>query len=266
MDFLKKNYEKVVLGLVLAGLVGALVFMLFYINADRQQMDDKRVTLTSPKVNPLTNLDLTIQSNTLARLHSPYALDFETGNKVFNPMEWQKNSDGSLIRATKVGPQVCIVTNITPLYMVITFDSLTTNEVGVARYALRVEKQAAATAAKRRPQSRFISMGDKPNDFFSLVEVKGAAENPESFLIKLVDTGETVSVSASKENPYRRVDGYSAGFRYDLERKGFPNRRVGDKVTFGGTDYVVSEINQNELILADQTNQKKTSLPFTPAP
>ncbi len=266
MDFIKKNYEKIVLGLVLAGLVGALVFMLFYINSDRQEMDDKRVSLTSPKVTPLTNLDLTIHDAVFARMRSPHVLDFETGNKVFNPMEWQKGPDGMPIRHDNVGPRACVVTNITPLFMVITFDSLTTNELGVARYALKVEKQGAATAAKRRPQQRFISLGDKPNDFFSLVEVKGAPENPESFLIKLVDTGDTVTVSSAKENPYRRVDGYTASFRYDLERKTFVNRRVGDKVTFGGTDYVVSEINQNELILADQTNQKKTSLTYSPAP
>ncbi len=264
MDFLKKNYEKIVLGLVLAGLVGALVFMLFYINADRQQMEEKTSSVINPKVNQLTNLDLTIQNNALARLKAPYVLDFETGNKVFNPMEWQKNpADGSLIRAAKVGPQVCVVTNITPLFLIITLEASVTNELG-ARYTLGVEKQGATTATKRHKTQRFVSIGDKANDVFALLEVKGTAENPDFVSIKLVDSGETVSVS--KDNPYRRVDAYSAGFRYDLERKGFANRRVGDKVTFGGTDYVMSEINQNELILADQTNQKKTILPFTPAP
>ena len=266
MDFNKKNYEKVLLGLVLAGLVGALVFMLFYINADRQQMEEKSNSVTNPNVKPLTNLDLTIQNAALARLRAPSALDFDTGNKVFNPMEWQKSPDGSLIRHDNVGPQTCVVTNITPLYLVISFDSLTTNELGVARYALRVEKQSATTAAKRRSQQRFISMGDKPNDFFSLVDVKGAPDNPEALVLKLVDTGEEATVPVAKENPYRRVDGYLASFRYDLERKIFVNRRAGDKVTFGGTDYIVSEINQNEVILADQTNQKKTSLSYTPAP
>ncbi len=55
-----------------------------------------------------------------------------------------------------------------------------------------------------------------------------------------------------------------ADFRYDPEKKVFRDRRVGDKVSFGGTDYVVVEVNQNELILSDQSNQKKTSLPFAP--
>ncbi len=37
-----------------------------------------------------------------------------------------------------------------------------------------------------------------------------------------------------------------------------------DKASFGGVDYAVVEVNQNELILSDQSNQKKTSLPFVP--
>ena len=81
-------------------------------------------------------------------------------------------------------------------------------------------------------------------------------------MLKLVDTGEVVTVSRDK--PYRRVDGYMADFRYDPERKVFRGRRTGDKVSFGGVDYVVVDVNQNELILSDQSNQKKTSLLFAP--
>ena len=36
MDFIKKHYEKIMLGVVLLGLVGVLVFMPFLIPSDRQ--------------------------------------------------------------------------------------------------------------------------------------------------------------------------------------------------------------------------------------
>jgi hypothetical protein len=261
MEFLKKNYEKILLGLVLAGLIGALVFMLFFISGDRQAMEERSNGVLNPAVKALTNLDLTVENGSIARLRSPYVLDFETGNKVFNPMEWQKGLDGVPIKVSKVGPQVCVVTNINPLFLIISLDLVATNELG-ARYTFGVEKQAANTPSKRRKQQRFISVGDKPNDFFSLAEVKGSAETPDALIIKLVDSGETVAVSRDKS--FRRVDAYTADFRYDPERKSFRARRIGDKVSFGGTDYLVVEVNQNELILADQTNQKKTSLPFAP--
>jgi hypothetical protein len=92
--------------------------------------------------------------------------------------------------------------------------------------------------------------------------VKGAAENPDALIVKLNDSGETVTIPRSQ--PFKRVDDYSADFRYDPEKKVFHDRRVGDKVAFGGADYVVVEVSSNQLTLADQSNQKKTSLPITP--
>jgi hypothetical protein len=262
MQFLKKHYEKILLGLVLAGLIGVLVFMLFYIAADKQAMEENVNSLINPSVKALKDLDLTTNAAAMGRLQSPYSLDFDTANKVFNPFDWQKTADGRLIRkATSTGPQIAVVTNITPLYLILSLDSIATNELG-ARYVVGVTKQAAATAAKRGKQQRFVSAGDKPNDTFALVEVKGAPENPESLVLKLVDSGETVTVTRDK--PFTRVDSYMADFRYDPEKKVFRSRRSGDKVSFGGTDYLVVEVNRNELILADQSNQKKTSLPFTP--
>jgi hypothetical protein len=262
MDFLKKHYEKVLLGVMLAGLIGVLVFMLFYIASDKDEMARKRESYVNPRVKALTNLDMTIQDSAISRLKSPYNLDLETTNKLLNPFEWQKAPDGSLIpKATKTGLQVAVVTNISPLYLIVSLDSASTNELG-ARYVISVERQAAQTLAKRRKAPHYVSVGDKPNDAFALLEVKGAPENPDAVVLKLVDNGEVVTIT--KDKPFRRVDGYTADFRYDPERKIFRGRRIGDKLSFGGVDYVVVEVNQNELILSDQSNQKKTSLPFVP--
>jgi hypothetical protein len=261
MQFLKKHYEKILLGIVLAGLIGVLVFMLFYIAADKQAMADNENSLINAPVKPLPDLDLTTNSAAMTRLQSAYVLDFETGNKVFNPFDWQKKPDGQMAKKITNIARVAVVTNITPLYLILSLDSITTNELG-SRYVIGVERQAAPTASKRRRQQRYVSLGEKPNDTFALLEVKGPPGNPEALQIKLLDSGESVTVT--REKPFRRVDDYMADFRYDPEKKTFRARRSGDKVSFGGTDYVVFEVNQNELILSDQSNQKKTSLPFTP--
>lgn len=263
MQFLKKHYEKILLGVVLAGLIGVLVFMLFYIAADKQAMEETINTVINSPVKALPDLDLATNGAAMTRLQSPFVLDFETGNKVFNSFIWQKTPDGRMVKKdTSTGPQVAVVTNIVPLYLVLTLDSASTNEAG-ARYVIGVEKQADKNPAKRRKQQRFVSKGDK-NDTFTLVDVIGAPENPDSVLIKLADSGETVPVTRDK--PFRRVDGYLADFRYDPEKKVFHACRAGTKVPFNSTDYVVFEVNQNELILTDPSNQKKTSLPFAPLP
>lgn len=261
MQFLKKHYEKILLGGVLAGMIGVLVFMLFYIAADKEEMEKNVDSLINPTVRPLPDLDLTTNNAVIARLQSPYNLDFETGHKVFNPFEWQMTADNRMVKKANLGAQLAVATNVVPLYFVLSLDSVITNELG-ARYVVGVERQAAPTPAKRHKQQRYVSLGDKPNDTFSLVEVKGPPENPDALVLKLVETGETVTISRGKE--YRRVDDYMADLRYDPEKKLFRSRRTGDRVSFGGTDYLIVEINQNEMVLADQSNQKKTSLPFAP--
>ena len=96
MDFLKKHYEKILLGVMLAGLIGVLVFMLFYIAADTEDMNDKA---GSADQSPGPCADRTwiprAWTARMLRSKSPYDLDFETTNKLFNPMEWQKTLDGT---------------------------------------------------------------------------------------------------------------------------------------------------------------------------
>ena len=264
MAFLRKHYEKILFGVMLAGLIGVLVFMLFFIASDQEDMQKKRDVVLNPPVHELTNLDLTMLDGVTARAKAPYYLDLETTNKLFNPMEWQKSLDGNLILVGKrTGLQVAVVTNITPLYLVVSLDSVITNELG-ARYVVQVERQSAPTLAKRRPTRHYLAKDEKPSssDPVTLLSVKGPVDNPESLDLKLNDSGELITIS--KDKPYRRTDAYAADFRYDPEKKVFRGERVGDKVSFGGVDYNVVDVNSNELILSDQSNQKKTSLPFVP--
>jgi len=264
MDFLKKHYEKILLGLVLAGLIGALVFMPFYIAADNQRTAETIAEIIKRPAMELTNVDITAETTVTARLQAPYTLDLETRNRTFNPMEWQKLPDGSMVPlAGHKGPQLVIVTNITPLYLIITLDSVTTNEIGT-RYAVGVEKQGEKMPAKRHKVPRFVSKGDKANDTFALVDVKSTPDNPDAdeLTIKLVDTGEQVTISKAKS--YRRVDAYAADFRYEPEKKPFHNYREGDRLSLNGTPFIVDGVSQDELILQDLSNQKKTTRPLSP--
>ena len=263
MEFLKKHYEKIVLGVVLAGLVGALVFMPFYISSDNAATEETtRAIIMNPSAKELTNLDLSVSAAVAARLRQPYKLDLETTNRLFNPMEWQKLSDGTIVpMLSHIGPQMVVVTNITPLYLVVSLRSVVTNEIGV-RYAIGIERQAEKTPGKRREIQRSAAVNDKANDIFSQLQIKGAPESPDEISIKLVDSGEVISFT--REKPFRRIDAYAADFRYDPEKKVFRAKRVGEKVSFNGIDFLVDDVNQNELVLQDQSNQKKTSRPLTP--
>lgn len=262
MDFLKKHYEKILLGVMLLGLIGVLVFMLFYIGSEKERMQQTSESYINPHPHELPGLDMTPFDSASARAKTPYRLDFETANKLFNPEDWQRALDNTLLKvATKIGPQVVVVTNISPLYFVVSLDSVITNELGV-RYLIKAEHEAAPIPARRRPVPYYCSAGEKGNADFELLSVKGPPEAPDGLQLKLADTGEIVTIA--KDKSYRRVDGYTADFRYDPEKKAFKARRAGDRVSFGGADYSVVEVNEHEVILQDLSNEKKTSLPFGP--
>jgi hypothetical protein len=262
MDFVKKHYEKIILSVVLLGLVGFLVVLPFLIAKDHEETDEMGQTIISTSAKPLPDLDLTRPSNVVARLNSSANFDFSTTNKLFNSMEWKKTPDGRIIKMA-AGDEVNLaaVTKITPLYLVVSFDSVETNGP-TPRYVMGIEHQAAPNPAMRHKQQRYVSLDDPKKDAFILIQVKGAPENPDQLILKLSDTGETVAVSIGK--PFQRADAYAADLKYDPEKKNFPARRIGSTVSFGGEDYLIVAIDQNEVILSAKSNQKKTTLRYAP--
>ena len=209
----------------------------------------------------LPGLDLTRQTNVVAQLRSPYRLDFETTNRLFNPVGWVRMSDGRLRKETRINPLAAVVTAVTPLYTALTLDAVSTNELG-ARYVIGVERQAAANANSRRRQSRYVSTDDPKKDVFTLIQVVGPPEDPENLVLRLADTGETVQVSKGK--PFRRVDGYSADLKYDPDNAKWTGQRIGNHLRFAGDDYTIVDISSNEVVLSAQSNQKKWTLRYTP--
>ena len=271
MEFLKRNYEKIILSLVLLGLVGVLAFMPFVIIQDQNRMHDVE-SIVIPKVSELAPLDLSRQQAVLERLKSPNELDFTTTNKLFNPVKWVKNKDGTIGKAAALGPNAAVVTKITPLYFSISLDSVTTNDLG-ARYFFGIEDQTAAIPAQRHKRPHYASLGkgndtvtDKSvggkNEGFTLKEVKGPPENPDQLVLMLADTQATATLS--KDKPFRRVDAYSADLKYDLGNFSRAGLRVGDHLSFAGDDYNVIDVQSNAVILLAQSNQKKITLPYTP--
>jgi hypothetical protein len=261
MDFFRKHYEKILLSVVLLGLVGALVFLPFWILRDHDILERTRQTMTSPSVEPLLPLNLAEQSNVIQRLQSPNRLDFETTNRLFNPVEWQKTRTGALIKiesGKEVGPQAVVITQTTPLYFILTLDSVETNEFG-ARYIIGVERQTAANPWQRVKRQHYASVGDK-NEAFTITTVKGPPDNPTQLILRLTNTGE--SATLSKDKPFRRVDGYTAGLKYAPEGKSWQDQRFNDVLKFAGDDYIIVAINKNEVVLSAGSNQKKTTLTY----
>jgi hypothetical protein len=260
MDFLKKHYEKVLLGLVLIGLAVAVAILPFFISNEKQKLRDVTSVVLNPKVTPLTNLDMSLPEQALKRVATPPAIDFGPPNRLFNPMPWQKAADGKLIAGTRVGPTSLVVTNITPLYLRLTLDKVDpgTPDSG-PKYVIGIEKQAAPTPGQRSKKQTYCTINPpSKNETFSMVEVKGKADDPAQIIVELRDTGDKVPIT--KDQPFKRVDGYTADLRYDLEKKTWTGRRVGQQISFNGEDYNIVAINQSEVILSAKVNGKKWTI------
>lgn len=261
MEFIKKNYEKIILGAVLLGLVGVLAFMPVMIFYDQQKTKEFSSTISHPKVDPLPPLDLSRQQAVLARLKTPETLDFSTTNKLFNPVLWQKTKNGEVVKAAGLGPNKAVVTKITPLYFSITLDSVMTNTLG-NRYVLVVENQAAAMPALRHPQRKFVSEKETVKNLFMLAKVVGPTNAPTELDLILADTGQTAKVTP--DHPFQRVDSYLADLKYDPDGFRASGLRVGDHISFAGDDYNIIDIQSNAVVLSAQSNQKKYTLPYAP--
>ena len=264
MDLLKKHYEKIVLGGVLLILAVSAALLPVMISSERDDLRAKADSIINLPPKALPPLNFSTQEVTLRQLEAGFRLDLTTSNKVFNPVLWQKMPDKRIYKiqtGEEVGPRALVVTKPTPLFFTVTFDSASTNDTGVVRYAVGVEREASPDAAKRKKKQYFVNVGNK-NDTFQLREVRGLADGGTELILDLTDTGETVRVS--KDKPFRREDGYMVDLKYDPEKGNWSGQRIGSHLRFAEDDYTIVDINSNEVVLSAQSNQKKWTLRYTP--
>lgn len=260
MDFLKKHYEKVLLGIVLLGLVVGAVFLILMVPSERAELEQKSQEIINRPVKPLEDLDLAKPETLLKEMQSVVTLDFSSTNKLFNPVPWQKKPDGMLVKAVKgnVGVEAVVVTEITPLHLILSLDSATETDSG-ARYTIGVVREAETNPARRRKKQYYATLNNK-NDVFLIREVHGPPGNPIELIVELNDTGEQVTLR--KNSPFKRVDGYMADLKYEPEKKVWKDRRVGMSVAFDNEEYNIVAINSDEVVLSAKSNNKKTSIPY----
>jgi hypothetical protein len=264
MSFIKKNYEKVLLGAVLLGLVGSLLAMPVIIQHDKDALIAIKSSIVNTQPKPLPALNMASENDALARVQAPYSLEWEATNRLFNPVQWQKRQDGGWLKiaiGNEVGPEAVKVTGIKTLYFILRLDRFeAANQFTAARYVISIEEQNAAQAFQRHPRQHYLSVGDK-DEALSLVSVTGPASDPQ-LVVQILRSGETVNLGQNK--PYQEVDGYAADLAYAPEGKKWSDERVGSDLKFNRNEYKVVVIDPNEVVISAESNQKKTTLPYQP--
>ena len=268
MDFIKKHYEKVLLGAVLMFLTVAVFYMVIEIPREKGALKEKTSGIIRVSSKPLDSPDAARMKDAYDRLERKVTLNYSSGHNLFNPVTWQKQPNGSLLKVAtgnEVGPAAVNVLRINPLYTTITYESSGASE-GI--YLVGIQRDAEAKSANRSKKSKYVSLNEK-GEFFTLREVKGPPERPE-LTLELADTGERVKITA--DQPYQRVDGYTVDLEYKPENRKWSGKRVWDYLLppFAGDLFTVVGINrvatnQFEVILSAKSTGKKTTIRFNAA-
>lgn len=262
IEFIKKNWEKVLLGTVLVGLLIAVVSLPIKISREKNDLEGIRRSITEHPVSPIKDVDLASVQGTVRRVEQPLYLDLTTSNRVFNPVPWRRSANGQLFRVNtgnEIGVRAVKVDNISPLYLVVTLDSVLTTDSG-SRYAIGIERQAAASRRARVKRQSYAALNEK-TDAFVLREVKGPAEAPTAVVLELTDTGQRVTLKP--DEPFERVDGYMADLEYPPDNRRWTDKRVGDTITVEREYYNIVAITKDEVVLS-APSRKKTPLQWRP--
>jgi hypothetical protein len=257
MDFIKKNWEKVLLGAVLVGLLVAVVLLPLKIVAEKAALEEQKISIIERKAKEIPPLDLTEGRRAIERTAQQAALDLTTGHRLFNPVLWQRATDGRPIKVqegNEVGVGAVEVLDLPPLYLVLTFDNVLTTDSG-SRYAIGVEKQADALRKNRIKRQTYAALGDS-NDTFAIRDVVGPPADPTAVVLELTDTGERVTLK--RDEPFKRVDGHAADLRYPPENRTFAGKRLGDTLTIARETYNIVAITKTDVVLSAPSGKKTT--------
>jgi hypothetical protein len=259
MDFLKRHYEKILLGVVLLGLAAAVALLYFKIEGEKETLRDQADVL---KANPkeLPPVDLSHGEETLKRLAAKVSLDLSPPHNVVNPVPWVQSPGGQpkkLEEGGAVGPAAVKVVKIDPLYLILTY-----NGTNAAGYEISIERQAATRPSERARTSRNVNLNDPANSttLFSLRNVKtDAAGNPIELDLEMVRDKKQIKLTPP--NPYREVAGYKATLRYPPENnREFRDQYRDSEILLEGERYIVLSLSETEVVLSAKSNGKRTTV------
>jgi hypothetical protein len=198
----------------------------------------------------------------LARSKTQVSLDLTKPHKVFNPVRFQLKADHTLLR-NPAGTEIeqLRVTKISPLYEIYSYMSPVVSPGAATHYGIGIQHQAAASTSARNVKTTYAALKQTTNNF-TILSAEGPEEEPTGVTIRLVDTGETVTLT--KDKPYQRIEAYTADLIYDPEKKPFPNRRKTDtsNICFAGECYKVVDIQESEVVLLQLSNNKNWTRPY----
>ncbi|HLX72696.1 MAG TPA: hypothetical protein VKV04_23995 [Verrucomicrobiae bacterium] len=262
MQFLKKNYEKILLAAVVLAALAVVACLPIIVSQEKQQLQETEKSLVERKPKPLQPLDLQPMQVLLDRAQTTAILDLT--NKLFNPVRWQLDAHNQLF-PNPAGKEIELlqVTKLSPLYFVVSLVSVNPSAGPdmPTHYGIGLQHEAALSPQQRSRKTTYVPLNLTTNGF-TVLSAEGPEGDPTSVTIKLEDLDKQVTIT--HDQPFKSQEGYTVDFRYPPENRNLPaNRRVGDVISFGGEGYKIIDIKESEVVLLQQSNQKQWIKKFT---
>ncbi|MBM3877304.1 MAG: hypothetical protein FJ386_11360 [Verrucomicrobia bacterium] len=265
MEFLKRHYEKLILTVVLAGLLGAAGWLLWQVKQVGIEVD-KAVDAPDNKAEVENQQKY---NDIIVKLKTPAPLDLDKLHHVFNPWTWYlRTNDQQIVRGSDIGPRKLQISKHTPLHLVVDAKaSTTTDRTNITLYFTR-EYHTNANLRTAIPRSTQTGGTAKLDDTLrALLKEATGFNTPElQFVVDIHMTNEppVLDYKITPGNPYKRIMGYAIDLAYPLEPlPAIPaNRRVGDTITFGGESYKIIAIKDTEFIVESVSTEKRTIIPI----
>jgi hypothetical protein len=262
MDFLKKHYEKIVLCVVLLGLAGAVFWMKSALEKVREQLANTE-SAPAPKTAPPQPMDLSAYQQALAQITNPPAVVLSGEHNLFNPVTWKRKSNGDLIKIIKTGPDALMVTNIVPLYTIISYEN---PNPGTPVYIMSVQTNVDLRKPNNHKIIDHARKGEKvKSGLYNVLGIKGAANDPSEINLEIIQTGET-NVWVSTNTPYKRPDSFLADLKYDPDPTlSLVKKRVNDEFNLDNEPYKIVEITNDAVRVQDRRTTKVTEIKWIPS-
>ncbi|MBI5387371.1 MAG: hypothetical protein HZA90_22140 [Verrucomicrobia bacterium] len=261
---LQEHYEKALLGLALLALALAGVLLAYYKQSEEEELRQYTTGVASRKGKPYPPVDWASYRSSLQQGTNPANVVFAPPHNLFNPVKWLRRPDGSLLKVeqgNEVGAEALVVAKITPLHQTISLDVISSP----TSFQMKVAWEEHPRTRRSAAPSGYVTTNNTHGltNVFALKEIKGDPKDPE-LGIELTETSERVTLSKSR--PYRRVVAYKADFSYPPEKKLIPNRYVNDFIIVGDETNSVVALTKDEVVLSNQSNNKRTILKYNAAP
>ncbi len=265
MEFLKRNYEKILLSVILLALAVVAFWLIIQVGSEKTKLDEIGKVAGDAPHKKIAPLDTKKAQATFDRVKNPGEFALPLNHRLFNSMRWVRQPDGKIQKISssdKIGIPALKITNITPLNLIVSFNAVS-DPTGNPRYQVGVAREAAIRLADRKPvvktfgpTTRFVI---DTNITLTMKEVRGTPAEPSELVMEMIESGgEPTDITLTKAAPFTKVAGYEVDARYDLENKTFTKKRLGDPLFFNGETNNIVAITNNQVVVSSQYGKRFT--------